>query len=158
MNRGVEWSIHVLLSLAWVDDGKPVPTAELAASYALPVAYLNKQLQALVRAGLLHSVPGAHGGFLLARQPEEITLMDVVSAIEGREPAFQCAEIRRQGMGEEAPRSSFRRRCAVDAAMQHAEVQWRKALASQTLADIRTEVGRHAPSAAKIARKTYGRD
>ncbi|MFI5610163.1 RrF2 family transcriptional regulator [Amycolatopsis sp. NPDC051903] len=157
MNRGVEWSVHVLLSLAWLDDDKPVPTAELAASYELPVAYLNKQLQALVRAGLLRSVPGAHGGFLLARRPEEITLMDVVSAIEGREPAFQCTEIRRQGMGEDAPRSAFRRKCAVDAAMQQAEVQWRRALAAQTIADIRAEADSHAPSAGRLARKAYGR-
>jgi Rrf2 family protein len=158
LNQGVEWSVHVLLSLAWLDDGRPVPTADLAASYDLPPAYLNKQLQALVRAGLLRSVPGARGGFLLAQRPEDITLMDVVAAIEGREHAFQCTEIRQHGMGEDAPRSSFRRRCAVDAAMRHAELQWRKALASRTIADIRAEADGHAPSATRIARKAYGRD
>jgi hypothetical protein len=47
MSQGVEWAMHVLVSLAWVDDGQPVPTAQLAASYDLPPAYLNKQLQAV---------------------------------------------------------------------------------------------------------------
>lgn len=158
MNQGVEWSMHVLLSLAWVDDGTPVPTADLAASYALPVAYLNKQLQKLARAGLVESFPGARGGYLLARRPEDITLMDVVAAIEGRDPAFQCTEIRRQGMGRDAPSSAFRRKCAVDAAMQQAELQWRRALTERTIADIRDEADRHAPSAARIARQAYGRD
>ncbi|WP_353074167.1 RrF2 family transcriptional regulator [Amycolatopsis carbonis] len=157
MNQGVEWSVHVLLSLAWLDDDEPVSTASLAASYELPVAYLNKQLQALVRAGLLRSLPGARGGFVLARRPEDITLMDVVAAIEGREFAFQCTEIRQHGMGQEAPQSAFRRKCAVDSAMQHAELQWRKALAAKTIADIRAEADSHAPSAARLARKAYGR-
>ncbi|MGW6441597.1 RrF2 family transcriptional regulator [Lentzea sp. NPDC055074] len=157
MNQGVEWAMHVLLSLAWVDDDKPVSTAALAASYDLPQAYLHKQLQALARAGLVESLPGARGGFLLARPADEITLMEVVAAIEGPDPAFTCTEIRRNGMGENAPRSAFRRTCAVNGAMQRAELQWRQALAGQTIADIKAEAEAHAPSAARIARQAYGR-
>src|SRR3712207_9552633 len=91
-NQGVEWSLHILLSLAWVDDGEVVSTAALAKSYELPTAYLNKQLQALARAGLVESLPGARGGFKIARPAHTISLMDVVSAIEGPEPAFRCTE------------------------------------------------------------------
>ncbi|MCR3753961.1 Rrf2 family transcriptional regulator [Lentzea californiensis] len=58
MNQGVEWTVHVLLSLAWVDDGRPVSTAALAASYDLPQAHLHKQLQALARAGSQIRIPG----------------------------------------------------------------------------------------------------
>ncbi|WP_280206483.1 Rrf2 family transcriptional regulator, partial [Nocardia cyriacigeorgica] len=47
--------------------------------------------------------PGARGGFELARRPERITLMDVVSAIEGPDEAFRCTEIRRDGAGSTAP-------------------------------------------------------
>lgn len=158
MNEGVEWAMHVLLALAWAGDDRPVPTAQLASSYDLPQAYLHKQLQALARAGILESLPGAHGGFLLARPPEKITLMDVVAAIEGDEPAFACTEIRRKGMGEDAPKSAFRHTCAVNAAMKRAELQWRKSLASQTIADVRAAADAHAPSAARLARKAYRRD
>ncbi|TDQ00814.1 RrF2 family transcriptional regulator [Labedaea rhizosphaerae] len=158
MNQGVEWAVHVLLALAWLDDGEPVSTARFAASYELPQAYLNKQLQALVRAGLLESVPGARGGFRLARPPEKITLMDVVMAIEGPEPAFQCTEIRRRGMGADAPESQFRVACAVNTSMQRAELAWRKSLASQTIADVRTEAELHAPAVAGMTRRAYGRD
>ncbi|MGI5500148.1 RrF2 family transcriptional regulator [Lentzea sp. CA-135723] len=158
MNQGVEWAVHVLLSLAWLDDDRPVSTAALAASYELPQAYLHKQLQALARAGLVESIPGARGGFLLARPADKITLMDVVTAIEGPEPAFTCTEIRRRGMGEDAPKSAFRRTCAVHGAMQRAELQWRQSLAAQTIADVKAEADAHAPSAARLARRAYGRE
>ena len=61
MSQGVEWALHVLLTFAWLEDDEPVSTAQLAAQHDLPVAYLNKQLQALVRAGLLESLPRAAG-------------------------------------------------------------------------------------------------
>ncbi|MCR6489592.1 Rrf2 family transcriptional regulator [Amycolatopsis sp. OK19-0408] len=157
MNQGVEWAMHVLLSLAWAGDERPVPTARLAASYDLPQAYLHKQLQALARAGIIESLPGAKGGFLLARPPEKITLMDVVTAIEGTEPAFACTEIRKQGMGENAPKSAFRQTCAVNAAMQRAELEWRRSLAAQTIADVKAAAEAHAPSAPRLARQAYGR-
>jgi Rrf2 family protein len=158
MGQGVEWAVHVLLTLTWLDDDEPVPTAQLAASYELPPAYLNKQLQALVRAGLLVSVPGARGGFRMARPADRITPMDVVAAIEGPGDAFQCTEIRRRGMAEKLPSSSFRSTCAVSAGMQRAELAWRRSLAAQTIADVRAEAGEHAPRVAAAVRRTYGRD
>jgi Rrf2 family protein len=157
MSQGVEWAMHVLLALAWLDDDEPVPTAQLAAQHGLPAAYLNKQLQALVRAGVLESVSGARGGFRLARTPAAITLMDVVVAIEGPDDAFRCAEIRRRGMGEDMPHSAFHAPCAVQASMLRAELAWRAALAGQTVADVRAEADRHAPAAATTVRRAFGR-
>ncbi|CAL9675512.1 hypothetical protein SUDANB95_07811 [Actinosynnema sp. ALI-1.44] len=96
MGEGVEWAVHCCLNLAWVGD-RAIPATRLAAYYELPAAYLNKQLQGLARAGLLTSTPGPRGGFRLARAPERITLMDVVSAVEGPGQAFRCTEIRHRG-------------------------------------------------------------
>lgn len=158
MGQGVEWAVHVLLTFSWLDDDEPVSAALLAASYGLPAPYLNKQLQALVRAGLLESLPGARGGFRLARRPEKITLMDVVAAIEGPEEAFRCTEIRRRGMGEGLPRSAFAEPCAVSTSMRRAELAWRRELAAQTVADVRAEADRHAPGACATARRALGRD
>jgi len=158
MSQGVEWALHVLLTFAWLEDDEPVSTAQLAAQHDLPVAYLNKQLQALVRAGLLESLPGARGGFRLARAPAAITLMDVVVAIEGPQEAFRCTDIREKGMGEAMPRSAFAAPCAVHASMQRAELAWRRELAAQTVADVRSEADRHAPAAAAVVRRAFGRD
>ncbi|MFG2827811.1 RrF2 family transcriptional regulator [Streptomyces sp. NPDC048434] len=148
MSEGVEWSLHCCVTLAGLEGGGPVSTARLAASFELPAAYLNKRLQALVRAGILSSTPGARGGFQLARPPERITLMDVVAAIEGTEDVFRCTEIRRRGAGAEASGASgasggsggsgreFGRPCGISTAMRKAELAWRRELAAQTLAEV----------------------
>lgn len=158
LGEGVEWAVHVLLTLAWLEDDEPVATAALAEQHGLPTAYLSKQLQPLVRAGLLESLPGARGGFRLAKKPEAITLMDVVVAVEGEEPAFRCAEIRQRGMGQGLPRSAFAAPCAVHAAMWRAEMAWRRELAARTIADVGADADEHAPAAAGVVRRAFGRE
>ena len=157
MSQGVEWALHALLTLAWLDDDKPVTVGRLADGHGLPAAYLNKQLQALARAEILESVPGARGGFRLARPPSSITMMDVVAAIEGTQEAFRCAEIRTRGVGADLPRSSFDAPCVINASMRRAELAWRRELAGRTVADIRDEVDAHAPAARAATRRAYDR-
>jgi Rrf2 family protein len=136
LSEGVEWGLHCCLALAWIGGDKPVPTAKLAGLFELPPTYLNKHLQALARAGVLESRPGARGGFSLARRPSEITFMDVVAAIDGSESAFRCDEIRMRGAGATAPARDFRRPCGIATAMRTAELAWRRELAAQTVADM----------------------
>lgn len=145
MSEGVEWAIHSCLNLTWLEPGEAVTAAKLAAYYALPAAYLNKQLQALARAGIVTSTPGPRGGFRLARSPADISLMDVVTAIEGPEEAFRCEEIQRQGPGGRED-VDYRRGCAVSQTMRRAELAWRRELAGQTLAELRATVERRHPS------------
>jgi Rrf2 family protein len=154
MGRGVEWAVHCCLNLAWAGSGEAVTVARLAAFYDLPVAYLNKQIQALVRAGIAASVSGPRGGFRLARPPEQISLLDVVTAIEGPEPAFRCAEIRQQGPfgGDQ---ESVTGRCLVDQAMRRAELAWRRELAAQTLASLTESVQREAPGVPERTRRWF---
>ncbi|WP_181791731.1 RrF2 family transcriptional regulator, partial [Streptomyces phytophilus] len=90
MTEGVEWALHSCLNLAWAGPDRPVTAARLAAYHELPAPYLNKQLQALVRAGIVASTSGPRGGFRLVRPLARITLMDVVAAIEGPGEAFRC--------------------------------------------------------------------
>ena len=157
--KGVEWAVHTLLNLAWLGDGEPVPTARLAVVHDLSASYLNKQLQQLVKAGLLESVPGARGGFRLARPLEAVSMLDVVLAVEGDDPLFRCAEIRRCGtIGERVPAGGFSRPCAVNTAMGRAELAWRKTLAAQSLADVRAEAEAHAPAVGSYVRGGFGRD
>lgn len=150
MSAGVEWAAHSCITLDWLGD-QPVSTTRLAAGFEVPPAYLNKQLQALVRAGILTSTAGARGGFQLARPLTKITLMDIVAAIEGPADAFECTEIRQRGSGARSPERALRRPCAISAAMHGAEIQWRRALAARTLAEIRQTVER---SAANVPART----
>jgi Rrf2 family protein len=144
MGEGVEWALHCCLNLALLDREAAVPAARLAAFHDLPTAYLNKQLQALARAEIVVSVPGRGGGFRLARDPSQITLLDVVTAIEGAQAVFRCTEVRAQG-----PSGSWgtaQAVCTIDAAMRKAELAWRRALAEQTLADIAATFERRYPA------------
>lgn len=142
IGEGVEWGAHVCLLLDWLGPEARVPAVKLAAAFELPAPYLNKQLQLLVRAGILESSRGGNGGFALRRNLGAITMHDVVVAVEGVDPAFRCAEIRRCGIGAGSPQSSFAAPCAIAATMRDAEALWRQQLASRTLADVQADAER----------------
>ncbi|MEO3797420.1 Rrf2 family transcriptional regulator [Nonomuraea sp. B10E15] len=139
MSEGVEWALHTCLNLAWVEDGQCVPTAVLADYFQLPPAYLNKQMQALARSGIVSSVTGPRGGFQLARRLQDITVLDVVVAIEGTEEAFQCTEILSHAP-EAQQEADYRTTCVISQVMRKAELSWRRELAGQTLADVKATV------------------
>lgn len=155
MGQGVEWALHACLNLAWA--GGPVPTTRLAGIYDLPAAYLNKQLQALVRAGILASVPGPRGGFRLDRDPSEISLLDVAVAVEGPEDAFRCTRILRNGPGGH-PNLDYRDHCAISLSMRRAELAWRRELAARSVADIARDVERTDPDAPQRVRTALSPD
>ena len=133
--EGVEWSLHCTWLLTFARDGDALPARRLAEFYGLPEAYLAKLLKALVRAGLLSSTSGPRGGFRLARRPEEITVADVVAAVEGQGPLFRCTEIRQRGP---VPLSAAacRQPCGIAQVMSRAERAWRNELAATTIADL----------------------
>lgn len=132
MSQGVEWSVHCLSILAFLPDKQALSAGRLAEFHGIPAPYLAKHLQALVRAGIVGSVPGPRGGFRLNRTPADINLLDVVEAVEGPEPAFRCAEIRQQGPSAIGKRC-YTRPCGIAAAFARAETAWRTALRGTTL-------------------------
>lgn len=153
MNEGVEWAMHSCVNLSWV-PGEAVTAKRLAAFYSLPTAYLNKQLQALTRAGILTSVSGPKGGFQLARDPRNITLLDIVVAIDGADEAFRCTEILKEGPGAD-PKADYTKICLVSQAMRAAELVYRRELANQTIADIAERVVSLTPQAPENARNRF---
>lgn len=156
MSEGVEWALHCCVDLSRVGSPQAVPAARLAALYDLPPAYLNKQLQALGRAGIVTSTAGPRGGFRLARPAEEITVLDVVMAIEGTTPAFRCTDITHRGhagvLTGRSARPDVDRRvpCAIAQAMRFAELAWRRHLAARTVADVRMVAEERSPAGTKL--------
>ncbi|WP_354173204.1 Rrf2 family transcriptional regulator [Arthrobacter sp. UYEF36] len=144
MGRGVEWAVHSCVNMAWTPAGEAVNSARLAEYYKLPGAYLNKQLQALVHAGILGSVSGPRGGFHLARRPETVTVLDIVLALEGPDPVFRCDGILANVPDSDAEQN-FVRTCLISQAMRQAELAWRQALARQTIAGIADSMERRFP-------------
>lgn len=147
MSEGVEWAAHCLLLLCALPDDATLPAGRLAEYHGIPAPYLAKSLQALAGAGIVSSVPGRHGGYRLSRSPSEITLLDVVLAVEGDEAFFRCTEIRKRGPSRVAARA-YPSMCGIAAAMDRAETAWRAQLEQTTIAQLSGGVLRGAPPAA----------
>lgn len=138
LGDGVEAAIHCAASLGGLPENAVVSGADMAVYFGLSQSYLLKHLKVMVAAGILVSIPGPKGGYRLAKSPEEITLLDIVLAVEGPEPAFRCRDIRRAGPG--APdATAYPNPCGIKAAMLRAERAYRAALRETTLRDLMIE-------------------
>jgi Rrf2 family protein len=131
---GVEWALHCCTTLGGLRDGEALAAADLAALYDLPPSYFAKALQALSAAGIVASARGNVGGYSLARPADEITMLDVVDAVDG-EPTFRCAEIRRRGPTGQ-PADAYPRPCGIAQKMYEADRAWRSSLASTTIGHL----------------------
>jgi Rrf2 family protein len=146
MSDAVEWSMHCCTLLATLPADRTLPAARLAEFHDVPPAYLAKALQAMTAAGITESRPGPRGGYRLARPPAEITLLEVVLAVDGEDPAFRCDEIRRRGPASSDDPKAYPRPCGIARAMWRAEDAWRAELAATTVADLVTELIATVPS------------
>jgi Rrf2 family protein len=133
MSAGVEWAVHCCVVLSQADE--PVPAQRLAEFHGVSRTYLAKHLQQLSRAGLVTSSEGRVGGYALTRRADEISVLDVVLAIEGTESSFRCTEIRQNGPLPASPQAC-RRPCGVARVMYAAEAAWRASLGEVTIADL----------------------
>jgi len=79
-----EYALLALLELtSHHNDGEPLQIRQIAAQQDIPDRYLEQLLATLRRGGLVRSQRGAKGGYILGREPWEITLLDVISCLEG---------------------------------------------------------------------------
>lgn len=79
----VDYAAHAIFELALRPQGDCVQARDIAERQRIPLRFLEQILIQLKRAGLVRSLRGAAGGYLLARDPCRITLKDVVEAVEG---------------------------------------------------------------------------
>lgn len=85
-------SEYALLSLDVIrKSDSPIGAEQLATELCIPKSFLAKILQSLAKHGILESRKGAHGGFMLARDIDQISVNDIIFAAEGKTPAvFDC--------------------------------------------------------------------
>lgn len=84
ITSSTEYGTRLMVALARVYGQEPVSADKLSHAENVPVDYVNQILLKLRRAGLAHSQRGQGGGYMLSRAPGEITLGDVLRAVEGR--------------------------------------------------------------------------
>lgn len=94
VGRRVDYALRALCYLAAQDDDRVVTCTEIQGRQAVPPHFLSKILRRLVAAGVLESVPGAHGGFRLGRPADRISVREVYECIEGQLSLIECVERR----------------------------------------------------------------
>ena len=83
LSRTVAYAVRATIQLAQHPSDTPVPCSKLASEGNMPERFLLQIMRILVRHGILRSTRGIAGGYALTRPPEEISLLDVIEAIEG---------------------------------------------------------------------------
>jgi Rrf2 family protein len=83
LSHATIYALHALVHLASQPPNRLVPSHLIAEGRGIPGLFLLKVLKQLALAGVLHSLKGPHGGYRLARKPRDISLLEVVEAVDG---------------------------------------------------------------------------
>jgi Rrf2 family protein len=78
-----DYAVRAAVELAAADDEKPVKAERIATAQDIPLNFLENILGELRHAGIVRSHRGAEGGFRLAKPPEQLTIADIIRAVEG---------------------------------------------------------------------------
>ena len=137
-----EYGVRLMVELgrragaAGPDAAEPVALAAVAESELLPLSYLEHLVAKLRHAGLVTSVRGAHGGYRLAKAPEEIAMLDVVEALEGPIAPMECFHADREGRVLCSHEVDAGHACATKLLWTRVHGGVTKALTGTTLADL----------------------
>ncbi|MFD2611647.1 RrF2 family transcriptional regulator [Paenibacillus gansuensis] len=156
---GVEYALHCLVYLIDSPPDSSIGIKELSTFQGVSETYLSKIFGKLSKAGIVNSVPGVKGGYRLSRSPDAITFWDVVEAVEGPKPIFQCKNIIANGylyQNQECPPCetgpAF---CAINSVMLEAEEHMRKFLRERTLGWLNEELDRTLPKQTRQETRAY---
>lgn len=132
-----DYAARVMIHLASLPFGERVSRDILAAAGEIPAHFLGKILQALARSGLIVSRRGAAGGFALARPADQMTLLDVLEAIEGPLALNRCLQ--------KATPCSRAGWCGAHLVWARAQAALAEVLRSATLMDLARQSGITSP-------------
>lgn len=128
LTKGSDYGLRGMLYLAKQPPGKVALVGEVAEAENLPESYLAKIFQDLTRSGLLLSHRGAKGGFSLVRPPTEITMQEIIEAVEGPIAISPCLDGREGCVQSES--------CQVYPVLAAAQEKLLKILSKTTLSDL----------------------
>ncbi len=131
-----EYGVRLLVELGRRDGAAPVALASVAEAETLPLSYLEHLVAKLRDAGLVASTRGAHGGYRLARPASEITMLEVVEALEGPVAPMECFHTDREGRVLCSHEDDADRACATKMLWTRVHGGVTRALAGTTLDEL----------------------
>ncbi|PWH16856.1 MAG: hypothetical protein DDG60_03355 [Anaerolineae bacterium] len=93
INRQTDYAVRVVLALAREGQGARLSSATIQRQMQIPKAFMARIVAQLAQAGLVDTFPGREGGLSLPRPPEQITLLQVVEAFEGKLLLSECLHL-----------------------------------------------------------------
>ena len=147
-----EYGVRLMVELGRQTPDLPTSLKAIAEAERLPLAYLEQVVARLKKAGLVMSARGAHGGYWLARPAEEITMDEVVQALEGAIAPMECfvsEHTERVLCSHDA--DAGHQHCATKLLWMRVQGGIARALQTTTLADLVEFSRREAPSVPTIA-------
>jgi Rrf2 family protein len=128
-SQATNYALHTMLYFVALPPGRTLGVQQLATIQSLSPTYLSKILTKLVKAGLIASSPGVHGGYKLIKNRQELSFLDVIDAIEGTASSFHCGA----GLPHDA--------CVIQHVMQQAEHQREGYLKERKLVEFAHQTG-----------------
>lgn len=148
VSQKLEYAMRAMIELGQRRDQRtPIPAREIAERQQIPLRFLEQQLGALSKAGLVESFRGAGGGCRIAREPSEITIAEIADAIEGQIFPMFCLEPSDHTCFQDS-------RCALQGFWADVARAVQKVFAETTVADLAARHRRLTPGPVLIASKT----
>jgi Rrf2 family protein len=129
LTKATNYALHTMLFLAVNPPDEHIGVAKLAEHQQVSTTYLSKILTKLVKSGMIESVSGANGGYKLKPGWEEISLLDVIKAIEGLTPIFEYCH-------------SHNPDCLIQKAIESAEEKLLNELSQTRIADLANQMNK----------------
>ncbi|WP_439001788.1 Rrf2 family transcriptional regulator [Pediococcus damnosus] len=139
LTKGFEQAACIIALLCTQDRRIPLTTAVIHKRLTGSETYLRKIMRKLVLAGLVTSIPGNNGGFRLAKDPSEISLLDIVEASEGTIKTYPDMGFIENIFSDARPIAK-RGKNVLNETFQNADNLWRNYLKQQSLSDILVQI------------------
>ncbi len=144
-SKSTDYALHALVHLGHPGRNNNVGIKEIASTLGVSESYLSKIMSKLRQDGIVRAVPGVNGGYELARPASQITFLDVIHVMEGRQKLFECsnsASQQHQLLGEGAAQQQDppeKAECLVEKVMNGAEQYMHQYLMEHTIGSVLDE-------------------
>lgn len=143
-SKSTGYALHALIHLAHSERGHNVGIKELSALLGVSESYLSKIMSKLRQDGIVRAVTGASGGYELARAADQISFLEVIQVVEGRQQLYECFNMNTQKHQlfyeaeavESNPPDQSGKECLVKKVMCEAELQMNQYLQQHTIQSV----------------------